>query len=124
MLRRPLAVGRFGAPFALVMTVMTALVAACASPTLPLPPPEAPSQAIADSTHVRLVAGCGGAESFALIAIRNKNPTIPADEVGVLSQANGCGAWDATVLAQRGDVLEITQQFGLTVSIPLDVQVR
>jgi len=117
MLRRLFAVGPW------VVWMPLALAVACASPTLPLPPPSAPMQEILDADHVRLVAGCGGAEGDALIAIRNDNS--PKDQAGVLSFANSCGAWDSpSVLARHGDVLFITQQFGLAVSPPTAVQVR
>jgi hypothetical protein len=116
MLRRLLAVGRLVAPLALAM--------ACASPTLPLPPPGAPTQESGpDADHIRLVAACGSAEPDALIAIRNNSN--PPNQAGVLVVANGCGAWDApSVLAHRGDVLEITQQFGDLLSQAISVQVR
>ena len=116
MLRRLLAVGRLMAPLALAV--------ACASPTLPLPPPSAPTQEPGpDAAHIRLVAACGGAEPDASIAIRNNNN--PRDLAGVLVVADGCGAWDApAVLAKKDDVLEITQQLFELVSPPIAVQVR
>jgi hypothetical protein len=116
MLRRLLAVGRLMAPLALAV--------ACASPTLPLPPPAAPTQEIGpDATHIRLVAPCGGAIADATIAIRNNNN--PTDQTGVLVVADSCGKWDApSVLARPGDLLEITQQFGFSISLPVVLTVR
>ena len=85
---------------------------ACASPTLPLPPPEAPTQTPGvDADHIKLTAGCGGAEGGADIIIINQTlqASVPSD-VGVVSLASACGAWEADVLAHTGDVLAITQE--------------
>ncbi len=113
MLRRLLAVGP-----------VVALALACASPTLPLPPPEAPTVAPGvDADHVRLSVPCGGAETNALIVIVNTNTSVPNDEAVSGSRADGCGAWDATVYAHAGDYLSITQEFGTTRSQPTTIQV-
>ncbi len=92
---------------------------ACESPTLPLPPPEAPIQAPGvDADHVKLTASCGGAQDGANIFIINQ--TLVAADAGDQavggSIANGCGAWDATVLAHTGDLLAISQEEGTQAS--------
>lgn len=90
---------------------LAAGAAACASPTLPLPPPEAPTQSEGvDADHVTLTASCGGAEGGALILIINEDEAPDRAVNG--SEANACGAWDASVLAHSGDTLTITQQAG------------
>ena len=92
---------------------------ACESPTLPLPPPEAPMQyAGADADHVELVAGCGGAQPGAEILILNQTianptPTSPNVEAAV---AKPCGSWSASVFAHTGDALQISQIVGGEVS--------
>jgi hypothetical protein len=93
-------------------------VVACESPTLPLPPPEAPTQSPGtDADHIKLTAGCGGALAGADIIVLNQTLEITTpDEAGVVSLANGCGAWDATVLAHTGDVLAISQESGTDAS--------
>jgi hypothetical protein len=102
MLRRLLAVGP---------AVVLAL--ACASPTLPLPPPMVPTIAPGtDADHVKLSAPCGGAEANSLIVIVNTDGTVPNDQAVSGSRADACGSWDATVFAHGGDYLEITQEFG------------
>jgi len=114
MLRRPLAVG----PFA-------ALAIACASPTLPLPPPEEPTVSPGlDADHVILTVGCGGADTGALIVIVNTNTTVPGDEAVGGALVSDCGGWDATVFAHEGDFLDITQELGTERSQPLVLQVR
>lgn len=113
MLRRVFAVGRF-APIALAF--------GCASPTLPLPPPEAPTQEVADTDHIKLVAACGAAESDATIVVENQH--APADQAIGGAIASDCGSWDATVYAHSGDALTIIQIIGSTSSLPTVVQVR
>lgn len=113
MLRRLLAVG-----------LVVALALACASPTLPLPPPAVPTVGpAADADHVKLSAPCGGAEGNAVIVIINTNASVPNDQAVSGSRADACGAWDATVFAHAGDYLNITQEFGTTRSQPAVVQV-
>jgi hypothetical protein len=106
--------------------VASALAAAgCESPTLPLPPPALPTVAAGpDANHVRLSSTCGGVESFALVVIVNENIAIPGDQAVGGSIADGCGAWDATVYAHRGDELDITQQLGTNASTPVRVVVQ
>jgi hypothetical protein len=101
-----------------------ASASSCLSPTLPLPPPEAPTlEAGSDADHVKLVAGCGGAESNAIIVIVNANPAVPGDLAVSGARADDCGAWDALVYAHSQDELDITQEFGETRSTPEVVQV-
>ncbi len=114
MLGRHLAVGS-----------LLAFALACASPTLPLPPPEAPTiEPGVDSEHVKLVAGCGGTQPAAVIVIVNRRVSLPGDQAVSGARADGCGAWDAVVFAHAGDVLDITQEAGTDLSTPTVVQVR
>jgi hypothetical protein len=101
-----------------------ALVVACESPTLPLPPPATPDVAAGvDSAHVSLSSPCGGVENNADVEITNTNPTVPASELGVVVSASDCGSWSAQVYAHGGDVLDVLQQFENTTSAPITVQV-
>jgi hypothetical protein len=114
MLRRVLAV----AP-------LTALVLAlgCASPTLPLPPPEIPTVGTgSDADHVLLTAGCGGAEGGAQIIVENYN--APGLEQIRGANATGCGSWQAEIWAHKGDSLTITQSVGAETSQSATMQVR
>ena len=105
-----------------VATFVFALVA-CASPTIPLPPPALPT-VTASSTpgHVHL-SSKSGAEPNAIIVIVNQNTSIPADQRVSGSEADGSGSWDADVLASKGDVLEITETSGTVTSPSTTVQV-
>lgn len=100
------------------------IAVACASPTLPLPPPATPEiTAGPDAAHVNLTSPCGGAEGGALIVVVNMNPTVPNNETVGGGTATACGSWNATVFAHVGDVLNITQQVENTVSAPVLVQI-
>jgi hypothetical protein len=124
MPRRLPAVVRSAAPVAVAFAALCAF--ACESPTLPLPPPEAPMQAPGvDADHVQLTASCGGAQPGANIFIINQTieNTAPDKAVGG-SIANPCGAWDATVFAHTGDVLLISQESGTQASESISYKVR
>ena len=113
MLRRVLAV----APLASL-----ALVLACASPTLPLPPPELPTVGMgSDANHVKLTASCGGAEGGAMIIIVNS--AAPTQDQIIGTFASACGAWTQEVWAHKGDYLTITQDVGSETSQPATMQV-
>jgi hypothetical protein len=102
-----------------------ALLLACASPTLPLPPPEDPTiSAGTDADHVRLGIPCGGADPGAIIVIVNDNSTVPPDQAVSGSLVTNCGSWDANVYAHTGDFLTITQEIGTQRSQPAVVEVQ
>ncbi len=104
---------------------LVVLGSACASPTLPLTPPEAPTvESGTDADHIKLVAGCGGAESDAVIVIVNENPAVAGDLAVSGALASDCGGWDALVYAHSGDVLSVTQEVGTLGSTPETVQVQ
>ncbi len=104
--------------------VLAAGVLSCASPTLPLPPPVAPTiMPGVDASHYKLTAPCGGAESGALIVVENSDTSIANDLRVSGSIASACGGWDAIVFATRGDVLNVTQSDGINVSQPVVVQI-
>lgn len=104
---------------------LLAVLGACASPTLPLPPPMEPTQGPgADADHIRLSVQCGGADPNALIVIVNPNTTVPGDQAVTGALVSACGSWDATVYAHASDFLDITQEIGTERSQPLVLQVR
>jgi hypothetical protein len=105
------------------------LVWACASPTLPLPPPSlVPTQTAGiDADHVMLNAECGSVEANVYVQILNLGHTggvpVPAIDFGVTVVATPCGSYAASVYAHKDDELEITQQSGLEVSTPQTIVV-
>ena len=106
--------------FAPVLALVACL--SCASPTLPLPPPEQPVATTTAPGMVHLVS-THGAEANAIIVVYNNNPTVADDKRVSGAQADAFGSWDCDVVASSGDVLSVTQQVGLAVSPPIDVQV-
>ena len=97
---------------------------ACASPTLPLPPPGYPSVGAGeDADHVVLASPCGGVQPGATVVIINDNTSLPSSERGTVSFADECGAWSAEVYAHAGDWLDIWQEWGTSKSDSVPVLV-
>jgi hypothetical protein len=92
------------------------LVIACASPTLPLPPPGVPTQVMVDSQHVQLVSNCGSVEPAASVVVVNETRTDPTNQgvSGYVINATSCGSWQKTVFALVGDRITITQSSDTT----------
>jgi hypothetical protein len=107
----------------LAAATSVALVLACASPTLPLPPPEAPEQTVVDAQHVNLVGMCGGALPAATIQVENvtrSDPSTHAEFLGIT--ASDCGSWEIdNYPAEAGDNLVVTQVYDNQVSLPTPV---
>ncbi len=100
------------------------LAVGCLSPTLPLPPPEVPTQQMVDSTHVSLTSGCGGVQNKATVLVHNTTESAPGStKIGDLFQATSCGSWSGTVFARAGDVLQLTQSTDTQDGLPLTVHV-
>ena len=96
---------------------------ACASPTLPLPPPSIPSSSQVDANHYAL-SSTAGVEANALVILYNKNPDLPLDQRVFGAQADGKGSWSQTIIATKGDAIDITQEFGSTKSPPTTIQIE
>lgn len=90
---------------------------ACASPTLPLPPPSTPELAPEANGDWKL-SSKRGVEGHAIVVIFNRNPNLPnADRVDG-TQADADGNWEEIIKAAPGDVIDVTQEFGSTRSAP------
>jgi hypothetical protein len=100
-----------------------AFAVACASPTLPLPPPSVPSITETDATHVTL-SSVHGAEPNAVVVIYNRNPAVSLQERVTGVQADAGGSWTQTIVASNGDVVDITQEFGSTQSPATTIQIQ
>jgi hypothetical protein len=101
-----------------------AALVACASPTLPLPPPAIPTIDTSTAAGKVHLTSRGGAEPNAIVIIINRNPTLALNSRVFGAQADGYGSWDAEVTASNGDVLEITQEIGTERSPSILVQVH
>ena len=95
---------------------------ACASPTLPLPPPSVPSESRSDATHVTL-SSVQGVEANAIVVIYNRNPAVSLQDRVSGAQADAQGTWSQTIFAGKGDQIDITQEFGNTKSPPVTIEI-
>src|SRR4029079_12319554 len=86
---------------------------ACASPTLPLPPPSIRSVAQVSPGKFKLSSE-RGAEPDALIVIYNHNPSVSLAERVDGAQADSERTWEETITAFPGDVIDVSQEFGST----------
>jgi len=85
------------------------LALGCTSPTLPLPPPEAPTESAgADPQTVILVGAHATPGGLMIVVNENTNYATPAAAAIVKSD----GTWTATVNAVKNDVLQIYEQVG------------
>jgi hypothetical protein len=108
----------------LAAAVSLAGVAACTSPTLPLPPPAAPLISVGSAPDTYKLASVEGAEPNALIVVVNRNETLSRDKRVTGTIADEHGSWDATVTAKAGDILDISQESGTARSAGTTVTVR
>ena len=105
-------------------TCVLCAVAGCYSPTLPLPPPAAPSEESAGPTQVHLHGAAGSALAGAIVLIQNQyDPQFNAQQQVTATKANPDGSWDAIVYAVKNDVLVIQEIDGDESSQPIDFQV-
>jgi len=119
-------VSKVGAALALALVLTSPLTSplACTSPTLPLPPPTAPSISTGtEPEHVKLVS-TQGAEPNALIVVVNRNLDLPRGKRVAGTLADEQGSWELEVFASPGDYLDISQESGTTRSPTTTVQVR
>lgn len=105
---------------ALVLVV----AAACASPTLPLPPPDAPSITTGAETGTFLLTSEHGASPGALILAINRNESLPPAQRVAGTFADDDGSWQLQVYAQVGDVLDLSQETPDAKSSTISVTVR
>jgi hypothetical protein len=103
---------------------VAALVMACTTPTLPLPPPTAPSIATGSEPDTVTLTSQNGSEPNALIIVVNRNPDHPRDKRVSGTLADEHGSWVLDVFAKPGDFLDISQESGTVRSPPTTVQVR
>ena len=85
--------------------MLAALVVACVSPTLPLPPPQDPTLTNSGNGMYHLHGAPNSAEAGALVLVIN-DFAGPIDR-GVISTSNPDGSWDADIAGKKGDVLTI-----------------
>lgn len=97
---------------------------ACTTPTLPLPPPVAPSITQGTEPDTFHLSSVQGAQPNALIIVINRNPTLPRTARVSGTIADERGSWDLDVTARAGDYLDVSQESDTVRSPPITVMVR
>jgi len=95
-----------------VWAFAAAVAIGCNSPTLPLPPPALPSVTAASEPGKVHLKSTRGVEPNAIVILYNRNPAVTRDLRVTGVQADGDGSWEQTITAQRGDIIELTEEFG------------
>ncbi|MBX3192432.1 MAG: hypothetical protein KF819_35905 [Labilithrix sp.] len=106
------------------MALAATFAVACTSPTLPLPPPAAPTISAGSTPSTFRLSSVDGALPNALIVIVNRNEELPRNERVSGTIADDRGSWDVEVTAKIGDVLDVSQESGTTRSPSTTVTVR
>ena len=88
-----------------------ALVLACTSPTLPLPPPAAPTETAGTDPNTIVLDGAGAIPD-ALMVVENPNPQFTGQTVVEGTIVGSDGTWKVTIQAIKGDHLKILQYVG------------
>ena len=95
---------------------------ACAAPTLPLPPPAAPTvQSLGNGEY--LLRGERSVDPHAIVVLYNQNPTLPLEDRTDATQADAEGTWQEKVRANPHDLIDIWQESGSTKSPPSTIQI-
>lgn len=103
------------------MLAFAVTLAACAAPTLPLPPPSTPTVETVGPNRY-LLASVRGAEPHAIIVIYNNDPSVqPSDRVDA-AEADVEGSWQKVVTAKPGTILDVWQESGTVRSPPITIQ--
>jgi hypothetical protein len=92
-----------------ILFAVAAVVAlGCTSPTLPLPPPSAPSETAGTEPGTYVLTGSGAVPGAFLFVY---DASAPTDQiVGTVVAKDG--TWTVTVTATKGDVVQIWQETG------------
>lgn len=111
-LRRVLVLAAFSAAVAL---------AACTSPTLPLPPPALPTIATDVEPETYTLRSEKGAIANALIVGVNRNSTFAAEDRVNGTIADAEGTWQMKVRGKPQDIIDLTQDNGTGTSPSISV---
>jgi hypothetical protein len=104
--------------------LVAALALACTSPTLPLPPPSSPLISLGSTPGTYRLSSLQGAEPNALVVVVNRRETLPPNQRVTGTIADPVGSWDLVVIANVGDLLDVSQETGSTRSASTTVTIR
>jgi hypothetical protein len=108
----------------LVLALCASIALACTSPTLPLPPPVAPSITSGAEPSTFKLSSQDGAQPNALIIVVNRNETLPREERVNGTIADERGSWEVTIKGAVGDFVDIAQESDSARSASTTVQLR
>lgn len=94
---------RFGVR-SIFVAAAVAVALGCTSPTIPLPPPAAPTETAGAEPGTYVLSGKGAIPGAYVIVLDGT--------AGVLTTVASDGTWTVTITAQKGDVLQIWQEAG------------
>ncbi len=115
--------GRLGRR-SLGLAACAALALACTSPTLPLPPPTAPSITTGTEPNTWKLTSQNGVQPGALVLAVNRNEALPRSERVTGTIADDTGSWELVVIGRTGDFVDISQESGTTSSAPTTIQLK
>jgi hypothetical protein len=102
-----------------------AIALSCTAPTLPLPPPAAPTVSVGSEPNTfHLKSEKGGAIGNALVIVVNRNETVPRDKRVTGTIAEPDGSWELDVFGFAGDFVDVSQEDGTTRSPVTTIQLR
>lgn len=93
----------------------------CAAPTLPLPPPAAPSVVSVGPNLYRL-RGERSVEPLAIVIIFKNDLSLAQPDRVDAAEADAEGTWEKTIVANPGTVIDLWQESGSTRSPPVTFQ--
>lgn len=108
----------------LVLSACAALAFACTSPTLPLPPPTAPSITMGTEPNTWRLTSQNGVQPNALVLAVNRNESLPRTERVSGTIADEQGSWEMIVIGRTGDFVDVSQESGTTSSAPTTIQLK
>ncbi len=108
-----------------MLVASLAMALSCTAPTLPLPPPAAPTVSVGSEPNTfHLESEKGGVIANALVIVVNRNESIPRDKRVTGTIADEEGAWELDVFGYEGDFVDISQEDGTTRSPATTIQLR
>lgn len=108
----------------LLLALCASIALACTSPTLPLPPPVAPSITSGAEPNTFKLSSEKGAQPNALVIVVNRNESLTREERVNGTIADEQGNWEVTLKGAVGDFIDIAQESDSARSASTTVQLR
>jgi hypothetical protein len=108
----------------LVLALCASIALACTSPTLPLPPPVAPSITTGAEPNTFKLTSENGAQPNALVIVVNRTDALSREDRVNGTIADDQGTWEVTIKGAIGDFVDISQESNSARSASTTVQLR